>query len=371
MNVLNYLNSNQFIPNTTKEKLESLSEEYSIKISQNERYPDLYCLNYDQINSPKYNDITKECRSLVIGWDGGKFYVVSRSFDRFFNLGEDPEHEVDITQLTAYEKIDGSLVGVFCYNGEWLYRTRSMIMPDESLTINGTTTTWKDLIESQIEPCSHFMQENCTYIFEIVSPENRVVTRYPERKAYLLQIRNNISGQYTFYEYKKDVAFMGGWNVPKQYFFDSLDHCLQSAKDLPELQEGYVMYNKHGEPVVKVKNPAYVAAHHLRGEGVLSGKRIMDLIFMNEHLEYLTIFPEDKERFKPYLEAIKNAMKDYTTLWATCRDKEDQKDFALAVKDYPVCGLLFYKKKNPDCTFDEAFNRNTQKAKYRLVEAYL
>ena len=271
MKVLEYLNTLCIEGNSESTALGILEKNYSIKYSI---WEDLVCLNYCQQNSPKFDDITRECRSLVLGMrstenKGDNFYIVSRSFDRFFNEGEDINLKYDITQLTAYEKVDGSLIGVFNHKDKWLYRTRSMIMPDDTMFVNGSNLTWKDLIESQIEPCDLFMKKDCTYIFEVVSPENRVVTNYPERSAYLLQIRNNISGNYSFYGYNKDIAFMGGWKVPQRYKFDTIEHCLGSAKDLKGLEEGYVLYDQYGKPCIKVKNPAYVAAHHLRGNGIL------------------------------------------------------------------------------------------------------
>lgn len=373
MKVLEYLNTlcKQGVSSYTA--LGILEENYSIKYNL---WEDLVCLNYCQMNSPKFDAITKECRSLVLGYrcsneGGDEFYIVSRSFDRFFNEGEDSNEEYDITELTAYEKVDGSLIGVFNHKGKWLYRTRSMIMPDSDMYVNGSNLTWKDLIESQIEPCDYFMIKDCTYIFEIVSPENRVVTRYPERSAYLLQIRSNISGNYSFYEYNNDIALMGGWRVPKQYKFDTIENCIQASKDLRNLEEGYVLYDQYGKPCIKVKNPAYVAAHHLRGEGQLSTKRIMDLIFMSEQDEYLSIFSEDSYRFEPYNQALLLAEDFFNDLSYKFIDIDNQKDFALKVKDSKVAGLLFMKRKNKRLTFNDCFNRMTTPAKYRLVESYL
>ena len=90
--------------------LERLTTEYGIRVKA---YPeqDTYVLNYDQIESPKFAPVVKECRSLVIN---SKCEVISRSFDRFFNHGEG-ECIVDFNQAWAMEKVDGSLIGLY-YN---------------------------------------------------------------------------------------------------------------------------------------------------------------------------------------------------------------------------------------------------------------
>ena len=361
MNVLNYLNSLEV--STAEQALEHLTAEYGVKVSVNEKYPDLFCLNYDQIESPKREPIVIECRSLVLKLVDGKFDVASRSFDRFFNYGETDE-EYDIKDLVAYEKIDGSLVTLFVHNGEILYRTRSMIMPDDSLKINGGNLSWKELIESTIIDSIGYVDGQCSYIFEVVSPENRVVTRYADRKAFLLAIRENKTGVYL------PLASNGLCRVPRKYQFDTIEHCLQSSRELRNLEEGFVMY-LDGTPVMKIKNPAYVAAHHLRGEGALSNKRIMDLIIINETDEYLSIFPEDAERFQPFIDAYNTGLKTSAHVYDTYAHIEDQKEFALKVKDYPYASMIFNMRKHENKNVLHHFERMTQNSKYAFIEGFL
>lgn len=380
MEVLNYLNKLCYQGTGTVKALEILKEDLGIKYSQNEKYPDLYCLNYDQINSPKLHPIVRECRSLVLSYQskttehGGsykEFYVVSRSFDRFFNYQEVEETtNVNINDLVAVEKVDGSLVNMFSYEGKWLYRTRSMIMPDESMTINGTTTSWVELIEpfiDFIEQLSCNISEDNTYIFEVVSPQNRVVTRYDEPAAYFLGARENKTGKYV----SNKVGLPLEISIPEPYYFNTIGSCLDAAKSLPNLEEGYVMCTKEGEPVMKVKSPAYVAAHRLRGEAVLTGKRVMDIIFLNEQEEYLSIFPEDATMFAKYLKALEGLRYDFDHLWSKNKDIEDQKEFALSVKDFSISGLLFNKRKDPTLSFDDIFNKMFTSNKHKLVEEYV
>lgn len=190
MKVLEFLQSNT---------IEQLQSELGIKVSRTDVYPDLYVLNYNQIESPKTHPVVKECRSLVLeSVDGVNFTVVSRSFDRFLNLGEGGV-DVTLEGLLCYEKVDGSLIGVFYYRGEWLYRTKSMLMPTNS--VNGFDTSWKEFIEDCLN-WKNFKtkitedQTDNTFIMECVGRENRIVVTYPERNAYLLAVRNNVSGEY-------------------------------------------------------------------------------------------------------------------------------------------------------------------------------
>src|SRR4051812_14440572 len=91
--------------------LKALEEEFSIKAKIYEE--GLIVLNYDQIySSTKAHPIVAECRGLILDTD---FNIVSRSFDRFFNLGEQPETQtdIDISKAVCMEKIDGSLIKIY------------------------------------------------------------------------------------------------------------------------------------------------------------------------------------------------------------------------------------------------------------------
>jgi len=361
--VIEYLNSGK--------TLEDLTAELKIKVTNNPKYPDLFVLNYDQVFSPKHNPITLECRSLVIENLDGEWGVVSRAFDRFFNYGE-TETAYNISELSAFEKLDGSLITFFMYNGELLYRTKSMIMPEGK--INDFDKTWKELIETSfnfyyfknLAESDMQMPEGHSIICEVVSLYNRVVLRYPEPCMYFLGYRT--LDRYLEYDDEVTTQFVKDCDmrVPKKYSFESMADCLEAAVALENLEEGYVLYDRHNTPVCKIKNPAYVAAHHLRGECAKTPKQIMNLIIIGETDEYLTLFPEDKELFDPYINAYdvmwRMAEKGYEVLQTV----EDQKEFALKAKDSIVAPLLFGMRKG--LSAEMSFFKMTNKAKHRLID---
>ena len=71
-------------------------------------------------------------------------------------------------------------------------------------------------------------------------------------------------------------------------------------------EEGFVVVDSHWKRV-KIKSPAYIAAHYLRNNGVNSKARILEIIEKNEQEEFLTYFPEYKE----YFDEIYSRYKDY------------------------------------------------------------
>lgn len=356
--------------------LDALHAEYGIKYNIWE--DKLVVLNYSQIDSPKFHPITIECRSLVL--DLKTFEVVSRSFDRFFNHGEDErlKGKLDMAMMTVDEKVDGSLIGLFYYAGVWLYRTKSMIMPDTVINNNVEGITWKDRIEEALPEVHNAgnLNKGTTYILELTCRENRVVTKYPCETGLLtlLAMRNNESGRYN--QSKKtlnEVCVNFGFRSPRTYSFRTFEECAIAAKELRNLEEGYVLYDHCGVPCVKLKNPAYVAAHHLRGEGCLTEKRILDLVVMNETDEYLTIFPEDFGVFKPYMAASCTLEFKLLELCAYVDAFQltgmSKKTFALSVKDEPYAAVAFglYAGKS----LKECKDRLTRQSAHNMVKAYV
>lgn len=336
-------------------------------------WEDLVVLNYCQIKSDKSCQMVQECRSLVL--ELGTWEVVSRSFDRFFNVGETQAPEIDVTECTAYEKVDGSLIGIFNWKGRWLYRTRSMIMPDTVINGNLEGITWKDRIEEAMKVFNTNsledlkVLEDFTFICELTCRENRVVTKYAclDGLLTLLSIRVNSSGYYSHIA-NSVLAYELGFRSPRVYQFTTMEECMTAAKELRNLEEGFVLY-KDGVPQAKCKNPAYVAAHRLRGEGCLTEKRVLDLIVMNETDEYLSIFPEDQESFDPYLKAKSHLDMALSSLRLVVPDfKGTQKEFAMIWKDTPIASIAFAMKSGK--TLEDAWERLTDNAKHRMILSY-
>lgn len=377
MKTVQYLNEKLVEGCTMLQALEQLKNDLGIKYSIFDEYG-LVVLNYCQIESPKRNEIVRECRSLVLAlpyedyqppvntpvelledycqW----FQVASRSFDRFFNYGE-TEEEIDVTQLTFYDKLDGSLIGVFCHNGQWLYRTRSVIMP-VSVVDELAGVTWNGLIEAALG-WDNFVSyveksgvDDITFILEVVSPHNRIVTSYGEPNAYLLCIRNH-GGAHMTPDDVLAVSLAGyfGWKIPDSFQFTNYSDCVNSQQSRRNLEEGVVGYNEDGVPVCKVKNPAYVAAHHLRGEGVLTPRRVVDLININEWSEYLAVFPRDEERILPWVKAKETLDFEVEEVYDTLQHIENQKEFALEAIKHPYQSILFNLRKG--LTYTEAWGK--------------
>jgi len=157
---------------------------------------------------------------------------------------------------------------------------------------------------------------------------------------------------------------------PKRYAFTSFE-TLQEFNDLDALDEGYVLQAEMCPGAywrLKVKNPAYLVIAHLRENGAISYKRIVQLIFMGEHAEYLSYFPEDYSAFEPWLKAYEKLIADIEKRYQKNKHLVAQKDFALAVKEAPCAAVLFALRKG--LTVEETFTRLSDNKKLVMLEGY-
>ena len=171
-----------------------------------------------------------------------------------------------------------------------------------------------DSFQSIIEGCKNypFIKKLCntlnksnTYIFELVSPFNRVVISYDESMLYHIGTRNNYTGE----EYDIDIGIV----KPKQFPLNTLNDCIVAASLINQGHEqveaeGFVVVDKDFNRI-KIKSPEYVFMHHNINNRAITIKRIVDLLSDEDfNLDsFLNQFPEYIERF----DAIKKLIDDF------------------------------------------------------------
>ena len=323
--------------------LDQLHDKFGIQIKY---YDDRIVLNYDQIKSHKYrfNPEVRLCRNLILSRD---FEILHRSFDRFYNYMEDPiSSSFNISDAICEEKLDGSLIGVYHDGNSWCCCTRSMAFAEGSLSDNTKYKTYRDLISNEIDLSPIYDNGNkCySYIFELMSEYDPHVTRVSGTSMYLLAVRNKFTGEYIDKHIEGDRI---GWKLyPREFRFNSISNIMESIKNLPNDEEGYVCrINKSLGAIsdwrMKIKNPAHIALSKLK-DGVLTTKKIINIIFLYEEDEYLSYNPDKKELFKPWVE-VRDHMNYFFNREFKKFYSSDRKEFASRVSNLPrsVKGILF------------------------------
>jgi hypothetical protein len=351
--------------------IDLLKEKYGISVS--EKYDDIVVLNYSQIDSPKFDPLVRECRGLIL--EKGSWNVVARSFDRFFNYGECPDaSKYDITKAIVQEKLDGSLVTAYWRYDRWNFSTRKMAFAEGE---NSFGVSFRQVIDKafDVKRLNDSVKEDWCPVFELTSPETRVVKRYSDYRLNLIGCRNRVSCEELTSAQLDKMAEVLRVPRPKQYSMSSFEEVVKNSKELPELDEGYVCVWDNDElPTgsfyrLKIKNPAYLAVAHMRDNGEHSEKRIICLVMLNEQEEYLSYFPEDRQLFQKYVDTWKKIREDVDGTWSRVKHIEDQKSFALEVKELPSSGILFKMKKG--FSFDNIVEKMNDNSKINLFKGYM
>lgn len=316
--------------------LTDLATKYAIANRPHSVYPDLVLLKYDQIESPFAEPLVRECRGLILNqnqnWD-----IVSFPYTKFFNHGEGHAAPIDWASATIYEKVDGSLITLYNWNGSWQVATSGT--PDGATRVGDAPFTFAELFWKTFNGSGYMLDAfdpSICYMFELCSPWNRVVVPHQNERIVLHGARSLVTGL----ELSPQVqAAAVGVECVRSFPIQNIDDCLKAANALnPMQQEGFVVvdanYNR-----VKVKSPQYVALHHMK-DG-FSKRRMMEVVRTNEHTEFLTYFPE----YKPLFDEIKCRYDALVvgagTVWESIRTIQDRKTFALEATKHPFSAILF------------------------------
>jgi len=243
--------------------LQLLNSKYKVKVHRHKTHPNLIALKYGS-RAPK-SDIPNCCRGIILDTKEN-FKCVSFGFNRFFNVHERCSAKVDWNNCTAFEKLDGSLMVMYHYAGKWHVGTSSI--PDGT-NRSGSGESYASLFWSTFHHLKYELPKDTShcYTFELLHPENRIITEVKEPNLVLLGCRD-LS---TLREVNVlSTAKTLGWKSPQTYMFSSLEEVLQAARAVnPGLQEGFVVCDQAFNRV-KIKSPTYVALA-LVGSGTLLG----------------------------------------------------------------------------------------------------
>jgi hypothetical protein len=260
------------------------AEPYYLKISRDGEY---IMFKYNQIFSDFSIPLVREARGIIFRESDWK--CVCHPFNKFGNYGESYCPNVDWDTTSVQEKVDGSLIK-FWYDNGWHISTNGTIDAFKANLNDVKYQNFGQLVIDAIRnvfPYEHdffnMLDPKCTYMFELVSPYNRVVIPYDETKLYFLGIRDMDDGEEWNPE-ESDLSMF--FSIPKRYPLHSLEDVQKAANALPWDQEGYVVCDENFNRV-KIKSPSYVMAHYVRNNNTISIERLVQIVLDGEQEEFL------------------------------------------------------------------------------------
>jgi len=306
------------------------------------------------------NPVVQEARGIIMDMGAedvskiSDWRVVCWPFRKFGNWGESYADDINWNTAQVQAKIDGSILKLYRYNGQWHWATNGCIDAcDANTPLIGRT--FQDVIESADNFGSinyDILDKYNTYIFELVSPETRVVVEYDKTHLYHLGTRSNLTG----------VEFNNFIGIEKPHIYNiadpNLEKVIEEAKHLNNgvcEHEGFVVCDSDYHRI-KVKNPEYLMLHHSLTKDSVSKDDVVEAIILNDEEKIMALlsYPRLKVQFKYYdwqvtkflyeLEIYVNYVRN---VYPSCGSR---KEFALKIKDDKFKAFGFMAVDNPDMT---------------------
>jgi RNA ligase len=244
---------------------------------------DLTTFKYTQDTHIKglWNEANRQARGIIFRADG---LVVARPFPKFFNLGENEESRISALPwkegVEVYEKMDGSCGIGYRLNDRWALATPGSLESDQA--VRGTTMLRAHMNRFLGDP-SFWIPHDCTPIFEIIYPENRIVVDYQGSEFLSLLAIFEHNGEEWHPRRVDQLAQRCDFRRPKRFEID-----LKGEIPFEDNSEGYVARFGNGVRV-KVKSPTYLRIHRLLN--YLSPKGVIDLVRGREYGSTLRQLP--------------------------------------------------------------------------------
>lgn len=220
---------------------------------------DVVLLDYSQKCqfSRAWNGVTLNSRGLIFRESTGE--ILARPFKKFFNFDEPTADNPPVGVMVRSPKFDGSLGIVYRLNGEFFVSTRGSFESTQALYASARLREYIDNDQVFSDELHEIYNNNQTILVEIIFPENRIVVDYSGLDdLVLLDILDNDTNKTVFEVYdsilwpiKADKAL-----IPEG-FYDTI------ASDIPEGEEGFVLYWPSNALRLKVKSAEYVHLHSI------------------------------------------------------------------------------------------------------------
>lgn len=202
--------------------------------------------------------IRRECRGLI--FCSGTGVLISRSYHKFFNLGERAETQIEkcdfSTDALVLEKLDGSLIRPMPLAGGYRLATKMGItdVAMQAEVFVAANPNYDQLIRDLVGESGAV-----TPIFEWCSRSNRVVVDHPVDRLVLTAVRDTFSGRYWDYTELEKLAQKYKIELVAAAPFCDLASVKQKCEVL-EGEEGYVVRDTDGH-MIKIKGSWYLQLH--------------------------------------------------------------------------------------------------------------
>lgn len=262
----------KYLEGNFAESIENIQDHFWNKFGVRVRIEDdLFQFKYHQLEGKFQEPVTHECRGHIVRRTDSRWRLVSRPFDKFFgmNTGYCPVHnksdfEARVANLHLAEKADGTCIQMWHDGTRWRVSTLGTINTE---LVQQSGQTVEELFRSVVGDPFLGPFKDHTLLFELCCPENQIITKYHNRRVYLIGIRNIETGEYldstgdpfsnSHYIKIPEMLSLSDANITSRDDLFLYVEKQSTNEDLGSWPEGFVLY-ENGRPVAKLKNRRYL-----------------------------------------------------------------------------------------------------------------
>ena len=288
---------------------------------------------------------------------------------KFFNMNQcdcTQYHEVSDKEIDSIEyKEDGSLISlVVLPNGKIVPKTK-MSFDNDQTTL---ATKWLEKNPEVTKVVGSLPTH--TFLFELVSPKNKIVLKYRDTELKLLQVREPDGSYMTTNDIIRFSETMG--IASAKVFKNSLNELIEMRETLEDI-EGWIIKFTDGQ-FIKLKTEWYITAHGLMEDlhrenkiiEMIMGETIDDLLgeLGDEERDELNVIIENVDKYYNY--RVQKAL-DMRKLYFE-EFNENRKDFAINFSKVVDFGIVMRNLKGngiPEAIKDQITRENSSLEKAR------
>ena len=310
-----YQNMTQHVIFTQNEDINILGNSKLVKVKKCS--PNLYSLNFTSrvFHKRLWNENTVQARGLFVDRMTGD--VKLRSYNKFFNLNERPETELNNLANTLSfpveirTKENGYLAILGVINDELVFASKSTT---EGMHVDLFKNLFQKLPTSLQEEIKELLKRNCcSMMFEVISQEDTHIIKYDQDHLYVLDMIQNtldVNGKHIDVSFSRErLAELD--SILKKYDTQliSIVKTVQQVNTMDELtniinkelnshheSEGFVLVDSNGF-MTKFKGPYYNTWKHRRN-------RILEPYQQNGKIPYENCKNEDDRKFADFLSTL-------------------------------------------------------------------
>jgi hypothetical protein len=242
----------------TKDSVKKYVEANPKLVSKKETsLPGVYVLKYKNrcFYDGIWNEVIENSRGAVIDSD---YNLIANPFRKIYNFGIEKNAPIinDDEMVTAVRKVNGFMLAVSWYNGDFLFSTTGSVDSDYVKMGKEMFYEHNKNDKEEMKFLTFLLKAcNCTVLYECVHPNDPHIVPEKAGVYYLGRRKNNWGAKFDYPKIPSSGGFSLDGGIAPEIIYTTMGEIKDRVKKVKH--EGYVIYTDDGR-ATKIKSPYYL-----------------------------------------------------------------------------------------------------------------